>query len=128
VRTLGYQAQPGRDLRLDLLRGAAVVAMVVDHLAGASPLYALSGGNRFFTSAAEGFVFLSGLLVGMTYRRIAERDGLSTALWRLLERAWVLYVLAVGLTLLVLPASELLGLPWASGVDLRNPWRWSGAS
>ena len=49
-----------RDLRLDLLRGYAVFAMVIDHVAGASPLYLLSGGNRFSTSAAEGFVFLSG--------------------------------------------------------------------
>src|SRR5947207_10131688 len=95
--------------------------MVVDHLAGASPLYALTGGNRFYTSAAEGFVFLSGLLVGLTYRRIAERDGLSAALWRLLERAWTLYLLAVGLTLVVLPVSELLAVPWATGVDLSNP-------
>jgi enterochelin esterase-like enzyme len=121
VGALGYEVLPGRDLRLDLLRGAAVVAMVVDHLAGSSPLYVLTGGNRFYTSAAEGFVFLSGLLVGLTYRRIAERDGLSAGLWRLLERAWTLYLLAVGLTLVVLPVSELLGLPWATGVDMSNP-------
>ena len=48
---------------------------------------------------------------------MAERDGLSVALRRLLSRAWQLYVLAVGLTLVLLPLSEMLGLPWALGID-----------
>jgi hypothetical protein len=52
-----------RDLRIDLLRGAAIVAMVVDHVGGdQSWLYALTGGNRFYVSAAEAFLFLSGLV------------------------------------------------------------------
>ncbi len=65
-----YAAEGGRDLRIDLLRGLAVLAMVIDHLAGPSRLYLLTGGNRFFTSAAEGFIFLSGLSVGLVYRRL----------------------------------------------------------
>lgn len=121
LSNLSYQPESARDLRLDLLRGFAVFAMVVDHLAGPSQLHLLTGGNRFFTSAAEGFIFISGLLVGLVYRRFADRDGLGPALRRLLGRALQLYVLAVGLTLIMLPASELLNLPWAQGIDLRNP-------
>jgi enterochelin esterase-like enzyme len=117
LAALGYAPGSRRDLRLDFLRGFAVFAMVVDHLAGPSRLYLLTGGNYFYTSAAEGFVFISGLTVGVVYRRIAERDGLDVALRRLLNRAWQLYVLAVGLTLVLLPLSEMLGLPWAQGVD-----------
>jgi uncharacterized membrane protein len=42
-----------RDLRLDLLRGFAVIATVADHIGGAhSWLYAMTGGDRFFVSAA----------------------------------------------------------------------------
>src|SRR5579871_6283932 len=74
-----YVAEDGRDLRIDLLRGLAVLAMVIDHIAGPSKLYLLTGGNRFYTSAAEGFIFLSGLTVGLVYRRIAEKDGFGTA-------------------------------------------------
>ncbi|MBI4494439.1 MAG: OpgC domain-containing protein [Chloroflexi bacterium] len=118
---LVYRAETGRDLRIDFLRGFAVFAMVIDHLAGPSRLYMLTGGNRFFTSAAEGFVFISGLMVGLAYRRMAERDGLGPTLRRLIERAWQLYVLTIGLTLVMLPVSELLNLPWARGVDLSNP-------
>jgi enterochelin esterase-like enzyme len=117
VADLGYRPDRGRDLRFDFLRGFAVFAMVVDHLAGPSQLYLLTGGNRFFTSAAEGFVFISGLVVGLVYRRLAERDGLTLALRRLLARAWTLYVLAIGLTLGLLFFSETFGLPWALGID-----------
>ena len=81
-----YTAEDGRDYRIDLLRGLAVLAMVIDHLAGPSKLYLITGGNRFYTSAAEGFIFLSGLTVGLVYRRIAERQGFPTAIRRLLEQ------------------------------------------
>src|SRR5262244_111667 len=103
VRGWGYVAEDGRDLRIDLLRGLAVLAMVIDHIAGPSKLYLLTGGNRFYTSAADGFIFLSGLTVGLVYRRVAECNGLSMAMRRILSRCWTLYVLAVGLTLVMLP-------------------------
>ncbi len=54
-----YITQAGRDLRLDLIRGLCVVIMVIDHVAGESPLYLITGGNRFLTSAAEGFILRS---------------------------------------------------------------------
>ncbi len=112
----------GRDLRIDFLRGIFVVGMIVDHVAGGSWLYLLTGGNRFYASAAEGFVFVSGLVAGRAYTRVIQRDGMSTGLWRLLKRAGQLYLLAVGLTLLFVPASELLRLPWALGWDLHDAW------
>src|SRR5262249_57418116 len=95
--------------------------MIVDHVGGPSWLYALTGGNRFFTSAAEGFVFISGMVVGLVYRGLIEKEGLGPALRRVLERAAQLYLVAVGLTLVFLPLSEMLGLPWAQGIDLSDP-------
>ena len=120
-RAWRYVGEGGRDPRIDLLRGLAVLAMVIDHLAGPSKLYLLTGGNRFYTSAAEGFIFLSGLTVGLVYRRTAEQKGLATAIRRLVERAWTLYVLAIGLTLVMLPISEILHLPWAAGIQEGTP-------
>jgi enterochelin esterase-like enzyme len=110
-----------RDERLDLLRGLAVVAMVVDHVGGASFLYAFTGGNRFFTSAAEGFIFISGLVMGLVYRRLVGRDGLGPSLQRSMERAATLYLLAVTLTFAFIPVSEVLHLPWAQGILLSDP-------
>src|SRR6266545_5152900 len=111
----------GRDERLDLLRGLAVIAMVVDHVGGASFLYTLTGGNRFYTSAAEAFICISGLVMGMVYRRFVGKSGIGPALQRSIERAGTLYLLAVTLTLLFVPISELLHLPWAQGLDLSDP-------
>jgi enterochelin esterase-like enzyme len=110
--------EKSRDLRIDLLRGYFVVAMIVDHVRGESPLYLLTGGNRFFTSAAEGFIFTSGLVAGLVYARLIARDGMQRSFIRLLTRAATLYLLTVGVTLLLLPLSEILYLPWAQGVDL----------
>jgi enterochelin esterase-like enzyme len=95
--------------------------MVVDHIAGPSFLYAFTGGNRFYTSAAEGFLFISGLVMGLVYRRLIERDGLGSSLRRVVERAVTLYLVTITLTLLFIPVSEILGLHWAQGGDFRDP-------
>jgi hypothetical protein len=96
-----YVATPlGRDPRLDLLRGFCVFAMIVDHIGGTSWLYALTGGNRGPITAAEGFVFLSGLVLGIVSRRRVEREGLLAAVRAALARAWTLYALTVALTLI----------------------------
>jgi hypothetical protein len=65
-----WPARPWRNeggdsgLRLDLLRGFAVIAMVADHIGGGhSWLYVMTGGDRFFVSAAEVFVGISGRVV-----------------------------------------------------------------
>jgi len=100
-----------RDLRLDLLRGFAVFAMVADHIGGSSWLYLLSGGNRFFVSAAEGFVFISGVIVAVVYGERARREGIRAATVKLLNRAWTLYALAVWLALTTAFAATLFGLP-----------------
>jgi hypothetical protein len=89
-----------RDLRLDLLRGFAVIAMVADHIGGErSWLYAITGGDAFFVSAAEVFVFISGLLMGIISAELIARQGLGAALMKSLQRAWSLYLMTVSLTL-----------------------------
>ncbi len=111
----------GRDLRLDLLRGYFVFAMVVDHVCGMSPLWYLTGGNRFFAGAAEGFVLTSGLVAGLVYARRIKRDGLGPSLVKVLSRVFTLYLLTVALTLALVPFSELFHLPWSQGVMTRDP-------
>src|SRR5829696_5274322 len=103
LASMRFVAAPvGRDPRLDLLRGFCVFAMIVDHIGGTSWLYALTGGNRGPVTAAEGFVFLSGLVLGMVSRRRVSRDGLGPAIRSALARAWTLYGLTVVLTLIFL--------------------------
>jgi hypothetical protein len=82
------------------LRGFCVLAMTVDHIGGASWLYVLTGGNRGPVTEAEGFVFLSGLVLGIVSRRRISRDGLRAAVRAALGRAWTLYALTTALTLI----------------------------
>jgi hypothetical protein len=116
-----YPPQDKRDLRLDLLRGFAVLVMVVDHFGGSSWLYLITGNNNFFTSGAEAFVLISGMVVGIVYGAIAKRDGIRTASKKALLRAWTLYKLTVVLTLGFAAISDYFQLPWAKGVDIGNP-------
>src|SRR5581483_7649203 len=101
---------------LDFLRGLAVVAMVVDHMGDHSWLHAVTLGDNFYTSAAEGFVVLSGLLAGMVYRLTIQRYGLAYAVCKALRRAVALYMLVVGVTIPLILVSELLALPWSGGI------------
>jgi pimeloyl-ACP methyl ester carboxylesterase len=118
VRSWRYAESGKRDLRLDLLRGYCVFAMTVDHLDAPTWLYVLTGGNRFFVSAAEGFLFISGLVMGIVYRPIVERSGLPAAAAKALKRSLLLYVVTVGATLGFMWLSSRLGLPWSVGVDV----------
>src|SRR5262245_35212005 len=112
-----------RDLRLDLLRGFAVIAMIADHIGGErSWLYTITGGDAFFVSAAEVFVFISGLLMGLIYAGVIAREGLGAALMKSLHRAWTLYLLTVTLTLTFTLLSAQWGLGWgAAATDTSWP-------
>lgn len=72
------QPPSSRDLRFDTLRGLLLVCMTVNHLP--TELRALTDQSLGVFSAAEGFVFLSGLMAGWIYtRRLRERG--RDALW-----------------------------------------------
>ncbi|MDP8923727.1 MAG: OpgC domain-containing protein [Chloroflexota bacterium] len=120
-----YDDPARRDLRLDLLRGYAVFAMICDHVAGISWITPFTGANRFVASAAEAFVFVAGLLVGMVYGRRALRDGWLVAAEAVLHRATILYGATVGLTLLFVALFEFtdlrLWLDRAYGLGLTDP-------
>ena len=88
------------------------MVMIIDHVGGASYLYGLTGGNSFVVSAAEGFIFLSGLMVGLIYGRRIVRDGIEVVQWRLLRRAATLYSLTLSLTFLFVGLSRFASMPW----------------
>ncbi len=86
-----------RDLRLDLLRGLCLFKMVFDHL-WHTPLhkYGLWIG---YVSAAEGFFFISGVVVGIVHGRRMFDNGLRTTSRSLLTRALNLYLANLALVL-----------------------------
>ncbi len=80
-----------RDFRLDFLRGIAIVFMVVNHLESRSYFNNVTQGH-IYASAAEGFVFLSGFVLGMVTLKRIGKVGLIDAMKKLLERSGVLYI------------------------------------
>ena len=92
---LAYIAHGARDPRFDLLRGICLALMIAANLGGDSWLVAATGGDRSFISAAEGFVFIAGAVLGLT----AARGMLADTVRHLVARIWLLYRLAVAITL-----------------------------
>lgn len=90
-----------RILALDLLRGLFMLCIIINHNAGWSPsfLNIFTGQGALFASAAEGFFAISGILVGYIYgpKILRNRKIIFKKLWL---RAGLLYLLAVGLTIL----------------------------
>jgi enterochelin esterase-like enzyme len=102
-----------RDARLDLLRGFAAFAMIADHISGSdSWLAALTGGNRFVVSAAEAFVFISGVVMGIVYLHVVHENGIRAGLVKALHRTGTLYAVTVGLTLAFAALGTILDLWW----------------
>jgi hypothetical protein len=113
-----YEGSPDalgkRDLRIDLLRGFCIVVMIIDHVGGeTSWLYALTGGNRLYVSAAEGFVFLSGITMGMVHNVTIHRQGMRAMFQKVFGRAWFLYGVTVILTIVFAAVSTELGTPYS---------------
>ena len=79
----------GRDLRFDTLRGLFLICMTVNHLP--TEIRTVTDQSLGLFSAAEGFVFLSGLVCGWVYTR-KLRNGGPHGLWNAaLNRAKSIY-------------------------------------
>lgn len=120
ARAWHYEATQGRDLRLDLMRGFAVVVMVTDHgIAGVEPgarshswLAHITGADQLFVSAAEFFVLISGLVMGMVYRSTNSRANLRSCVSKALRRAGILYAVTLFAAVLYVIDSHA-GVWWA---------------
>jgi hypothetical protein len=101
-----------RNRHIDAVRGYCLIGMSFNHLFS-DPL------TRFFTStfgfcgAAEGFVFLSGLVAGSFYARLAEQKGTAAMTWRAVGRArdiflthLVVFLMVLGVSVFLLPSYQ----------------------
>lgn len=80
-----------RDLRIDFMRGIALVMMVVAHTEVMSVFNIFSWERFGLTTGAEGFVILSGFMLGMLNRARLQKVVLLTVSWVLYLRAWKIY-------------------------------------
>lgn len=100
-----------RIISLDVLRGFFLAVILVNHIEMYPNLFDLfTGRGRLLVSAAEGFFFMSGLLVGMVYRRRLAY-GMKFIFKKMWKRAAELYLGSVFLTLLFTAAAIYLSHP-----------------
>ncbi|MBX4201772.1 OpgC domain-containing protein, partial [Candidatus Saccharibacteria bacterium] len=88
-----------RILSIDIIRGFLLIAILIGHIELPPNFYDyFTGRGRLFVSAAEGFFFMSGLLVGMVYKRKLSH-GMKYIFKKMWTRAAELYIASVILTL-----------------------------
>ena len=113
----GAQSRSTRDLKIDFLRGLAMACVIIDHSKRSSLLSWFSYQRFWVVTAAEVFVVLSGVVLGMVYGPRLARDGLRFVVHRLGRRAATLYFAFVGVTLSVLALA-------LSGIDVSAVASW----
>jgi hypothetical protein len=114
VEALRFSAPAGgRDVRIDWLRGLAMTCVIVNHSRLSSLLSWFSYERLWLVTAAEVFVVLSGVVLGMVYGRRLARDGWSAVVRGLGRRALFLYTVFVAVTVSVLALAAI-------GVDVRS--------
>lgn len=100
---------PSRIEVLDYLRGFFILIIIIDHLWRWPNLFQfITGRGELWASAAEGFVIISGLLVGYVRGRKGLKYKFSFISKKLFSRAALLYVWACITTLALVAASWYL--------------------
>jgi len=113
-----------RDPRLDVLRGAALVTIFINHVPG-NFYESLTIRNWGFSDAAEAFVLMSGVSAGIAYGPAFRPGGdVWAGLARVWGRAWTLYLVHLLVTLAAFAIAAALalwtqtpGLLWIDGID-----------
>lgn len=99
-----------RLIALDMLRGYALVCIMLDHMP-ISALRSFTLANFSIFDAAELFVLLSGFLVGMVWLSVETKQGRRAAQWRFARRAFEVWrALVFGGMLMALVSAGLLAL------------------
>jgi hypothetical protein len=95
---------------IDGMRGYFLVFMLINHMifAGGYWLVQINHNQLAFVEDAQGFVFLSGLLIGMVYARKMAKNGYAAGRQAIYSRAFELYRYAMGIVICVLAAQMIL--------------------
>lgn len=116
---------------IDGMRGYFLVFMLINHLIFVGGYWMMEVNHRqfAFVEDAQGFVFLSGLLIGMVYARKMIKNGYEKGRQLLFDRALELYryamgtVMAVLVVQLILPDAQRLWYNWLGTTNFDEPLR-----
>ncbi len=107
-----------RDLRLDILRGGALVCICVDHIPQ-NVFAAVTLRNFALCDAAEVFVLVSGITAALGFGEVLLRRGIKAWLLRIAGRIAQLYVAHLGLIVVA------AGLLWLGMHFTNKPPSWA---
>jgi len=96
-----------RDLWIDFIRGFVMLMVITIHMENYSLFTAIFYGRLGIISSAEGFVIMSGIVVGIVYSKKCKKLGLWCASQKLLKRAVQLYAVNVCVSLLIALITKL---------------------
>lgn len=82
--------KPPRDRRLDVFRGFAILTIFINHVPG-NAFEKFTSRNWGFSDAAEAFVFMSGIAVGLAYTGTYQRGEFLSGARKMWARAFKLY-------------------------------------
>lgn len=106
----------GRDARLDMFRGLALVMIFINHVPG-NFYEEYTSRNYGFSDAAEAFVFMSGMAAGLAYSNSFRSGPLWPAVARVWARARQLYFVHLSITLVALGIFAAAAL-WLGGAEM----------
>jgi hypothetical protein len=93
-------AAPGRDLRIDVIRGLILLIIFVNHMPGNIVSAAMPHAYGF-SDAADVFVLLAGISAAFAYGRLIDQRGLLVGSLKVGARIWTLYIAHLALFVLV---------------------------
>lgn len=116
---------------IDGIRGYFLVFMLINHLVFAGGFWLVEINHRqfAFVEDAQGFVFLSGLLIGMVYARKMVKYGYENGRDLIWSRALELYKYAMGLVIavlfarMVIPHAPYIWYNWLGMTSFDDPLR-----
>ncbi|WNJ92737.1 OpgC domain-containing protein [Bosea sp. 685] len=92
--------QPGRDARIDIIRGLALLVIFINHMPG-NVLAGYTPHNFGFSDAADAFVLLAGVSAALAYGPLIDRHGLTFGTRRIARRLRTLYIAHIAVFLIV---------------------------
>lgn len=93
---------------IDIIRGYFLFVIIIDHLGRYFGFYDLfTGGGTQWVSAAEGFFFVSGIMIGLVRGRKLINEPMKNVIKKVWSRVGILYIWSVLLTVLFTGIAQL---------------------
>ncbi len=112
-----YPNNGARDLRLDFLRGLIMLVVITVHMEYYSFFSLFVWGRIGLVSSAEGFVCLSGIVLGIVYKKRLLKEGIKSVALKLWKRSFQLYRINL---FVILSIALLATIPFINVFDVTH--------